>query len=768
MVITTTTFEDTFEETASTRAQTLRHLFDLVDAVVDGVCADIDSSTNVSGLIDDSGIGSSIRRINDLEIVTLEQKCHCSYSSSSSSSSSASSWSNFFLRLDERLLDCPDISAELKKLISNTRFHGRIILDLTTTTTDNMEDDEQDSSSSQSDFLLLPPGVHSNLLISDSIFQIRSCRVYKNSFISNTYVASGATLINCGHVTTTPKTFSLAATTPTASSGSLCAYGTIDVTVGPETGGGRNFTLHAESTMLDITQQLSSRCTRPTVATASNNDKLVHSTATVSTFNVLCSRSFVRDTPTISNVYLYPTSSIIGASSVTNCTLFPHATIRNSSIVSNVIMQWNASITDNSKVDTVLMMEESHCGPCSTVMSTIMGPDTHASLGEIHSSIVGPNTNAHHQSLLIGVMWPLGRGNVGYGANVGSNHTGRIPDQEAMAGEGIFWGLSCVVKFPVDLSGAPYSIVAAGVTVPPQRITMPFSLIVENSSPVGTTGGVEKQNEIIPGWVLQSSPYTLVRNDKKFSTRRKARRHAHYTGWTILRPATIEMCRSAYRMLLHESGSGSAGVETNTVQGIGVCVLSERARMSGIKSYRDCIHRYILQGLLSWTSLVTTDVENGAIEIALQHEFFLAPHQPVVRSHMIAPESVTRTKDDDHNNATATKIEWPSFPWDENESSIKEWSYQREVLLEEFPMDSFTELTSWLSSCLTTLVTLEHDFAMRVAKCKSRDDTRGAGIIPGYADSHVYANVDPVVVDVLENAKRTEAVVQALLKKIDL
>lgn len=31
-------------------------------------------------------------------------------------------------------------------------------------------------------------------------------------------------------------------------------------------------------------------------------------------------------------------------------------------------------------------------------------------------------------------LWPEGRGNVAYGANVGSNHTGKLADQEAVPG----------------------------------------------------------------------------------------------------------------------------------------------------------------------------------------------------------------------------------------------------------------------------------------------------------------------------------------------
>ena len=74
-------------------------------------------------------------------------------------------------------------------------------------------------------------------------------------------------------------------------------------------------------------------------------------------------------------------------------------------------------------------------------------------------------------------LWFEGKGNIGYGANIGSNHTGRLPDQECIAGEGVFFGLGCSVKYPCNLHNAPYSIIASGVTLRPQKVDMPFSLL---------------------------------------------------------------------------------------------------------------------------------------------------------------------------------------------------------------------------------------------------------------------------------------------------
>lgn len=51
---------------------------------------------------------------------------------------------------------------------------------------------------------------------------------------------------------------------------------------------------------------------------------------------------------------------------------------------------------------------------------------------------------------------------MGYGANVGSNHTGRAPDQELWPGEGVFFGLGTSIKFPANYVAAQYSVIATG------------------------------------------------------------------------------------------------------------------------------------------------------------------------------------------------------------------------------------------------------------------------------------------------------------------
>jgi hypothetical protein len=76
--------------------------------------------------------------------------------------------------------------------------------------------------------------------------------------------------------------------------------------------------------------------------------------------------------------------------------------------------------------------------------------------------LVGPFIGIHHASLVIACTWPMGRGNVSYGAMLGANHTGRVNDQEFLSGEGCFYGLGVKLKFPFNTIEAPYSLFSGG------------------------------------------------------------------------------------------------------------------------------------------------------------------------------------------------------------------------------------------------------------------------------------------------------------------
>jgi hypothetical protein len=637
----------------------------------------------------------SMRALLPTEVETLTRLCQCT----------SRDWSLLRLLLPTDQ-NATDQSKELARLVSRTCFQEAVVLICADSESTTGSYDDSDTTSKWKD---LEPGIHSNAVIRNSIISLRA-RVYETTVLENTFVAGSACVIKCGHVTcSTPR-----------------SYGILTLAVGAEQGGGRTLDLTAEATMITVCDQLV-----PAQNQHQRQPRVRQQSTTLSSqWNVLCTGAMISDTATIDSVFLYPKSAIDAATRVVNAVLFPESSIGTASTATNVILQWNATISGMSSVTDAFFMEHAHAGPQSCIVGVVLGPDVHVATGEIHASVIGPNTNAHHQSLLISVLWPLGRGNVGYGANVGSNHTGRLPDQEAACGEGVFWGLGAIIKFPVDLSYAPYTVVASGTSLFPQRVRMPFSLIVAGN------GG---ENNIVPGWVLRSSPFTLSRSEQKFATRQKAIHHSFYTGWKIFRPETINMCLWARQSLQNANGLKEV-YSSRDINGIGSNLLTESSRLSAITTYTDCIQRFVLRGLIDFLANVP-----GELTSAL----FIAEFSNVKATTQVADCSA---------------VEWPEFPWQVEGSRL--WEFQRSLLMMEFHRD--TDWLDWARNLLQKLQQLELEYTANILKSKSRDDTRGAETIPGYTESHISAGDDVVIIDSQNEFDAMSETIVKLLSRMDM
>ena len=342
-----------------------------------------------------------------------------------------------------------------------------------------------------------------------------------------------------------------------------------------------------------------------------------------------------------------------------------------------------------------------------------------------------------------------------------------------------FWGLGSVIKFPVDLTHSPYTIIAAGVQLPPQRIRFPFSLI---------TDGPGGMNQITPGWLLQYSPYTVARSEVKFANRRSAKRHDFYTGWRILRPGIVDMLVDARDRLVAAAAAGdgrqSAGDESRNnkkkvyktdraVDGLGSNQLVEKGRTIGIRAYTDAVQRYALRGMLERITAATAtagDEEKGASSPSLEQALVgLGLGNLVVAGGDVVPSS-SATKAG--NNSASSKVDWPVLPWNEpghaDDGAL--WAHQRSTLLNELPSivvdgdggDGGGGGVSALARLLDRCAALEDDHAERVHRSKSRDDARGAKTVPGYAAVHVAAGEDKVVLAARGEAEEVRGQVERI------
>lgn len=272
-------------------------------------------------------------------------------------------------------------------------------------------------------------------------------------------------------------------------------------------------------------------------------------------------------------------------------------TVSGGAAVADAVVQWGVTVSGNAIVRRSALLEHSAVDAHATVEDSIIGPNTHIAKGEVTASLVGPFVGFHHQSLLIAAFWPEGKGNIAYGAMVGSNHTGRAPDQEIWPGEGVFYGLGCAIRLPTDFSEAPYSTVSMGVSTLPQKVRFPFSLIAIPVDPLdeGTTGVPRAYNEINPGWTLSENAYGLVRNELKYRKRDQARRQS--IDYKVLRPHIMRLVKDARDRLKAVTVIKVAYLEED-IAGLGRNFLRESVRLQAIQVYDRALGRYALRILL--------------------------------------------------------------------------------------------------------------------------------------------------------------------------
>ncbi|MEM5947171.1 DUF4954 family protein [Spirochaetia bacterium 38H-sp] len=340
------------------------------------------------------------------------------------------------------------------------------------------------------------------------------------------------------------------------------------------------------------------------------------------------------------------TSSIIRKSTIISSLDSP-VNISHNSYIENSIIQYGAEIKRGAIVRSSLIMETSGAEDHGKIDSCIIFPNTHIAKGEVTASLIGPFVGMHHQSLLIAAYWPEGKGNVAYGANVGSNHTSRQPDQEIWPGEGMFFGLGCVVKFPANFRNAPYSTIASGITTLPQKMEFPFSLIVQPLSPIEDVPPAF--NQIIPAWALTSNLYGIFRNQEKFRTRNRAKYYSPV--YEIFRPKIIKLMHTALKRLQNPPEISNI-YKSGDIRGLGKNVLLEADRLRAIDAYRFFINYGLLRIILGIVK--TKETESWKKEIAdITEEYDLTsqPRPILIQKYMemlpIIRESITKSRKKD-------------------------------------------------------------------------------------------------------------------------
>jgi hypothetical protein len=423
--------------------------------------------------------------------------------------------------------------------------------------------------------------------------------------------------------------------------------------------------------------------------------------------------------PRVENSYVGP-HAILESSEVVESTVLSFkedpAVVKGGSSVHESLLQPGTEVEQMSIVNSSFMCEHSHMERHGKLIDSLLGPNSGVAEGEITSCLVGPFVGFHHQALLIATTWPSGKGNIGYGANVGSNHTGKAPDQEHWGGEGLFYGLAASIKFPCNYVAAPYSLIATGINCLPQKVEMPFSLIMGAGD---TIDGISPAfNEINPAWTLSDALFAMMRNEMKFKTRNKARNTS--IPFEIFRPHIVEMMKEARKRLSAvgpedatiKKPDGTPVFTDKVVKGIGKNYMTDKSRVKAISTYTFYVRYYALRGLYQrLTGAKNVSVSNLDSDLKIRSD----------------PAEFVKYQQGCND------------PFPHEADADEQWTHQVSVLQDEFPGASVADL-------LKELLLAQAQVAKDTEGSKSRDDKRGNATIPDYSFTHKSAAGEPIVV----------------------
>ena len=422
-----------------------------------------------------------------------------------------------------------------------------------------------------------PTGVYYSLVHNCTI---ENALVHRVSMLSNVIVRCGAVIQNVGSL---------------VSSGKISYQIGTDIVIGNEMGG-RPLSVFPDITyeLIDaqLLQKMSEELRGQFVEIIENWRQEVSLP-----YGVVDKGAVISNTNIVRNSWIGPHARIEGAAKIRNTivlsSLEEPCNIYDSVIIENSNVQEGVKVHSGALVKNAVLMKRVKIGNKAIINSSIISSCCHIDEAEVTCSYVGPLTQMHHHSLLISTLWPMGGGNIGYGANVGSNHTGRRPDQELYAGQGLFFGLGVNIKFPANFKESPFTIVATGVTCEPQRLMFPFSLIKKGSLSADPSKSL--LNELIPGWNYAKNAYALDRNIYKYSTRGKGFVDASFGA--LSQSELVKNVFDAYQRLQIKTIKDIYFKED--IVGLGSNYLRETVRQSALKAYHDVLERFILDTFIS-------------------------------------------------------------------------------------------------------------------------------------------------------------------------
>jgi hypothetical protein len=263
------------------------------------------------------------------------------------------------------------------------------------------------------------------------------------------------------------------------------------------------------------------------------------------------------------------------------------------------------------------------------------------------------------------------------------------------------------LKYPINLTRSPYSMVATGVTLAPQRVAFPYALI---RTPAERWPGISPDvNQIVPAWVLSQDLYALFRNLAKFRVRNRARRQR--IEITLFTPKRIDLMRDACNRLL-SVGRIQDHYTSREIPGLGKNILEESHRGQALLTYQLFIRYYALQGLMEQAQ-----------------KWMTSCHEPM--------DGLLTTPTADQR-----------------------WEHQRQLLAGELEVRE-------VAGGLREFASLTERIALDVERSRRKDEERGREILDDYVEVHGAVAQDPFVQQTWAEARQQQQIVEQLLARLE-
>lgn len=273
------------------------------------------------------------------------------------------------------------------------------------------------------------------------------------------------------------------------------------------------------------------------------------------------SQCVIKHTRQIIDVKLGPCTDVINADRLQNLTISSTeqepVLIQDGVTLCTGIVGAGCTIKQGVRAEQFVIGDHVTLENTARLKHTVVGDNSTIACCEVLNSLIFPVHQQHHNNSFLIASCLMGQTNLAAGSTIGSNHNGRVNDNEVCAGRGFWPGLCTSVKHPSRF--ASYVLLAKGDFPYELNITLPFSLVINDPA--------KDHLKVMPAYWWMYNVYALARNADKFRQRDRRKAPRQMIEFQALAPDTvheIQQAMAALEVWIAQSHLRALGrVETN-------------------------------------------------------------------------------------------------------------------------------------------------------------------------------------------------------------